>query len=146
MACLSLREFAADPVQCPSFIERRDLAALVAEVAVDGQGLLQRLGRARVISCQPPHGSELFEGVGLAKPADRSDLRVCVITYEDGTWELQILYTGLPRPAGTADAATFTGPAREALSQIRSITGDAALQAAVDLIHATLREADASVC
>jgi hypothetical protein len=69
-----------------------------------------------------------------------------VITNEDGTCELQILYTGLPRPAGIADAATFAGPARAAFGQIRSIAGDSDLQAAVDLIYATLRDAGASVC
>ncbi len=75
--------------------------------------------------------------------ADRSGLRVSVIIYEDGTCELQVLHAGPPRPAGTADPARFTGPAAEALGQIRSIAGDCDLQAAADLIQATLREAGA---
>jgi hypothetical protein len=100
----------------------------------------------------PSHGifSQHLAGARLGNLAlalaDRSELRVCVITYEDGTCELQILYTGLPRPAGIADAATFTGPARAALGQIRSIAGDSDLQAAADLIYATLRDTDASAC
>ena len=51
VAPLSLREVTADPVQRPSLVERSYLTAPVAEVAVDVQGLLQGLGRGRVITC-----------------------------------------------------------------------------------------------
>jgi hypothetical protein len=68
VAPFSLREFAADPVQRPSLVERLGLAAPVADVAVDAQGLLQGLGRGRVITGQPPHGPDVEEGVGLASP------------------------------------------------------------------------------
>ena len=44
------------------------LAEPVAEVAVDAQGLLQRLGRGRVITIDPPHVPQVVEGVGLAEP------------------------------------------------------------------------------
>ena len=44
------------------------MAEPVAEVAVDAQGLLQGPGRDRVITGQPPHGSEVAEGTGLAEP------------------------------------------------------------------------------
>jgi hypothetical protein len=43
-------EFTAGPVQRPDFIERLGLAAAIAEVAVQGQGLLQAAGRARVVT------------------------------------------------------------------------------------------------
>jgi hypothetical protein len=46
VAPFSLREFAADPVQRPSLVERLGLAAPVAEIPVDAQGLLQHLRRS----------------------------------------------------------------------------------------------------
>ena len=52
VAPLSLREVTADPVQRPCLVERLGLATPVAEVAVDAQGLLQSLGRGRVITRQ----------------------------------------------------------------------------------------------
>jgi hypothetical protein len=82
----------------------------------------------------PGLGGARLRDLALAL-ADCGGLRVCVITYDDGTCELQVLHAG---PAGTADPARFTVPAREALSQIRSIAGDRDLQAAADLIHDTL--------
>jgi hypothetical protein len=39
---------------------------LVAGGAVDGQGLLERGRRARVIVGEPPRDAQLVEGVGLA--------------------------------------------------------------------------------
>ena len=68
MTPFSLREVTADPVQRPSLVERPGLAPPVAEVAVDVQGLLQGLGRGRVITRQPPDRPEVVEGVGLAEP------------------------------------------------------------------------------
>ena len=62
-------EVTTNPVQRPLLVERLGLTLLVAEGAVDAQGLLQRLGRARVITRHLPHGPEALEGVGLAEPA-----------------------------------------------------------------------------
>src|SRR6202034_819143 len=52
----------------PQVAEGVGLAELVAEVAVDGQGLFQVLGCGRVIVGQPPHFPQAAEGVGLAEP------------------------------------------------------------------------------
>ena len=56
------------PPHDPEVVEGVGLAEPVAEVAVDGQGLLQVLGRARVVTRQPPRDPEVVEGVGLAEP------------------------------------------------------------------------------
>jgi len=66
--------------------------------------------------------------------AEHSSLRVCVISYDDGSSELQILHTS---PAA-ADLAGFTGTARELLGQIHSIASDCDVQTAAGLIHAVL--------
>ena len=68
MAPLGLCEVTADPVQRPCLVERLGLTASVAEVAVDVQGVLQGLGRGRVITGQPPHGPQVVQGAGLAEP------------------------------------------------------------------------------
>jgi hypothetical protein len=119
-------------------------------VVIVRQGIIHAIPPARTgdlaaepVASQNPAKARLRD-LALALAA-YSDLRVCVITYKDGSCELQILYAGPSRPAGTADATKFTGQARQTLSQIRSITDDSGLQAAADLIHATLREASASV-
>ena len=62
----SADEVTTNPVQRPLPVERLGLTLLVAEGAVDAQGLLQRLGRARVITRHLPHGPEALDGVGLA--------------------------------------------------------------------------------
>jgi hypothetical protein len=49
--------------------------------------------------------------------AERSGLRVCVISYDDGSCELQVLHAG---PASAVGPAGFTSATREVLSQIRS--------------------------
>ncbi|MGH3285373.1 MAG: hypothetical protein ACRDPD_11945 [Streptosporangiaceae bacterium] len=66
--------------------------------------------------------------------AERSGLRVCMISYDDGSTELQVLHAS---PVA-ADPAGFTGTARELLSQIHSIASDSDVQAAAGLIHAVL--------
>jgi len=68
----SLREVTADPVQRPFLVEHRGLGTPVAEVAVDGQGLLQQVGRGRVITCDPPYRPEVEERAGLAAPVLRA--------------------------------------------------------------------------
>jgi hypothetical protein len=75
---LSLREVTADPVQCPSLVERLGLASPVAEVAEDAQRLLQGLGRGRVITRQAPDGPEVEEGADLAQPVVGTE---CVIEF-----------------------------------------------------------------
>src|SRR6202034_3155847 len=52
----------------PEVAERIGLAEPITKVAVDAQGLLQGLGRGRVIARQPPDFPEVGEGVGLAEP------------------------------------------------------------------------------
>jgi hypothetical protein len=51
-----------------TLVESCNLAAPVADVAVDGQGLLQLSARARAITRQPPHGAQVAEGAGVAGP------------------------------------------------------------------------------
>jgi hypothetical protein len=63
---LSLREFTADLVQRSSLVERLGLTTPLAVVAVDVQGLIQGLGRGRVIAGQPEDVPEVEENVGLA--------------------------------------------------------------------------------
>jgi hypothetical protein len=58
-----LPEVTADQVHHSPAVEGSDLATLVTEVAVDAQGLVQRLGRARVVTRQPPHSPEAGEDV-----------------------------------------------------------------------------------
>jgi hypothetical protein len=67
-----------------------------------------------------------------------------VITYDDGTQELEVLYTGPPhRTEDTIDHWKFTGQSAAAPARTLSITGQPGLQAAVDLIRATLLDAAA---
>jgi len=49
-------------------VEGAGLAAPVAEVTEEGQGLLIVPGRGRVVTGQPPHDPEVVEGAGLAEP------------------------------------------------------------------------------
>ena len=49
-------------------MEGAGLAEPVTEVAVDAQGLLEGLGRGRLITRRPPHLPKIVEGAGLAEP------------------------------------------------------------------------------
>jgi hypothetical protein len=62
------RPTTGESAQRSCLVESFGLTTSVAEVAVVGKGLLQVPGRALVISCLPPHGPEISEGVGLAEP------------------------------------------------------------------------------
>jgi hypothetical protein len=68
VAPFSLSELTADPVQCPSLVERLGLATPVTEVTINIQGLLQGLSRGQVITRRLPHDPEVAEGGGLAEP------------------------------------------------------------------------------
>ena len=50
----SPRQVTAGPVQRPSLVECRGFGTPVTEVTVDAQGLLQRLGRRRVLTRRQP--------------------------------------------------------------------------------------------
>ena len=77
--------------------------------------------------------------------ASYRDLRVSVITYEDGSAELEVLHAGPPHHTeATIDRGKFAGrPATEA-GWVVDLTGDAALDHATDLIRGMLLEAIAS--
>ena len=76
--------------------------------------------------------------------ASYRDLRVSVITYEDGSAELEVLHTGPPHHTeATIDHGKFARPATES-GWVVDLTGDAALEHATDLIRAMLLEAIAS--
>jgi hypothetical protein len=79
------------------------------------------------------------------------DLRVSVMTGQDGTQELEVLYTGLPhRTEDTIDGQVFTRqvftrqpPA--APTRMLAITSRSGLQGAVNLIRAALLNASTRV-
>ncbi len=71
--------------------------------------------------------------------ASYRDLRVSVISYEDGSAELEVLHAGPPHHTeATIDRGKFAGrPATES-GWIVDLTGDSALEHATDLIRGTL--------
>ncbi len=90
---------------------------------------------------------------GLAPPllrdlavrlAAHPDLTVSVITYDDGTQELEVLHTGPPHRTGdTIDHRKFSRQPEATPARTLSISGQAGLHDAVNLIHAILQEASA---
>lgn len=69
------------------------------------------------------------------------DLTVSVITYENGAQELEVLHAGPPlRTEHTIDQRRFTREPYAAPARTLSITTQAALENAVDLIRAILRD------
>jgi len=69
-------------------------------------------------------------------------LTVSVITYDDGTQELEVLHTGPPhRTEDTIDCRRFTRTAAGTPTRTVSIASSAGLQDAVALVRAMLREA-----
>jgi hypothetical protein len=69
-------------------------------------------------------------------------LTVSVITYDDGTQELEVLHTGPPhRTEHTIDRRRFTRRPAESPSRTMSIASPAGLQDAAALVRAILREA-----
>jgi hypothetical protein len=72
------------------------------------------------------------------------DLTLTVITYGDGTQELEVLYTGPPhRTADTIDYRKFSREPGVTPVRTLSVTGQSGLQDAVSLIRAILLEAGA---
>ncbi len=74
--------------------------------------------------------------------ADDPDLTVSVITYDDGTQELEVLHTGPPhRTEHTVDCRKFTRQPSGTQAQTLSIADPDGLQHAVALVQAILRDA-----
>jgi hypothetical protein len=77
--------------------------------------------------------------------ASYRDLRVSVITYDDGSAELEVLHAGPPHhTAATIDRGRFAGRPAAEPGWVVDLAGDAALEQAADLIRATLLKASAS--
>lgn len=77
--------------------------------------------------------------------ASYRDLRVSVITYDDGSAELEVLHAGPPHhTAATIDCGRFAGRPAAEPGWVVDLAGDAALEQATDLIRATLLQASAS--
>lgn len=78
-----------------------------------------------------------------AQLAAHPDLRVSVITYQDGHEELEVLNTGPPHhDATTIDPARFACPPAQVPGQVLSLTGESGIQDAVDIIRAILAKAN----
>lgn len=76
--------------------------------------------------------------------AEHPDLTVSVITYDDGTQELEVLYTGPPhRTEDTIDQRKFSREPDATPTRTLAITSQADLQHALNLIRATLLGATA---
>ncbi len=77
--------------------------------------------------------------VGLAEDPD---LTVCVITYDSGAQELEVLHTGPPhRTEHSIDPRIFTRPSAAPPARTMSIGTQPALREAVEMIRAILRDA-----
>jgi hypothetical protein len=77
-----------------------------------------------------------------ARLAADPDLTVSVITYQDGSQELEVLHTGPPHcDADTVDCRRFTRQAPAVPARPLSIASPAGLHDAVSLIRAVLRDA-----
>jgi hypothetical protein len=77
--------------------------------------------------------------------ASYRDLRVSVITYEDGSAELEVLHAGPPHHTeATIDRGKFTGQPATESGWVVDLAGDSALEHATELIRGTLLAASAS--
>jgi hypothetical protein len=77
--------------------------------------------------------------------ASYRDLRVSVITYDDGSAELEVLHAGPPHhTAATIDRGRFAGRPAAEPGWVVDLAGDSALEQAADLIRATLLKASAA--
>ena len=77
--------------------------------------------------------------------ASYRDLRVSVITYEDGSAELEVLHAGPPHhTAATIDCGKFAGQPVTESGWVVDLAGDSALEHATELIRGTLLAASAS--
>jgi hypothetical protein len=73
--------------------------------------------------------------------AAQPDLRVSVITYEDGTAELEVLDVGSPcHDEHTIDCRRFTRPDPPSRPRTLPLTGQSSLRDTVDLIRAAMRD------
>ena len=76
--------------------------------------------------------------------ASYRDLRVSVITYDDGSAELEVLHAGPPHhTAATIDCGRFAGRPAAEPGWVVDLADDSALERATDLIRATLLKASA---
>jgi hypothetical protein len=74
--------------------------------------------------------------------AQDPDLTISVITYDSGAQELEVLHTGPPhRTEHTIDPRRFTREPGAAPARAIPVTSEPALQDAVELIRAFLRDA-----
>jgi hypothetical protein len=95
--------------------------------------------RGQTAGLAPPQLADL-----AARLADHPDLSVSVITYDDGTQELEVLYTGPPhRTEDTIDQRKFSREPDATPTRTLAITSQADLQHALNLIRATLLDATA---
>jgi hypothetical protein len=77
--------------------------------------------------------------------ASYRDLQVSVITYEDGSAELEVLHAGPPHhTCDTIDCAKFAGRTAAERGWVVDLADDSALQHATELIRAALLAASAS--
>jgi hypothetical protein len=77
--------------------------------------------------------------------ASYRDLRVSVITYEDGSAALEVLHAGPPHhTADSIDHRKFAGRAATAPGWVVDLADDSALQHVTDLIRAALLEGGTS--
>jgi hypothetical protein len=73
--------------------------------------------------------------------AAQRDLRVSVITYEDGRAELEVLHAGPPHPtAETIGRERLAGPDRAAPGWVVSLAAEGGLEDVADLVCAALRD------
>jgi hypothetical protein len=76
--------------------------------------------------------------------AAQRDLRVSVITYDDGRAELEVLHAGPPHHSvDSIDCEKFGGPDHCAPGWVVSLTEEGGLQDVADLVCDTLREQSA---
>jgi hypothetical protein len=73
--------------------------------------------------------------------AAQRDLRVSVITYEDGQAELEVLHAGPPHPtAETIRGERLAGPDGGVPGWVVSLAAEGGLEDVADLVCATLRD------
>jgi hypothetical protein len=106
------------------------------------------IGKTVLSGSEPEQVRDQTEGLAPARLRDLAislatcpDLTVSVITYADGSQELEVLHTGPPYPTeDTIDQGRFAGQPGQTLS----ITSPDAVQEAVQLVRQTLGAASAA--
>ncbi len=107
------------------------------------------IGKAVLSGSAPGQIRDQTEGLAPARLRDLAvqlaadpDLTVSVITYGDGTQELEVLHTGPPhRTEHTVDCHRFTRQPGRTQAQTLSIADPDGLQHAVALVQSILRDA-----